>query len=337
MTLHTSLENFLSDYTGRHSDVDPDLVQVMKGLGDAFVKIADIVHQGRLRKAVDRKGGETNVHGEVQQDMDIKANQVMIDCCQSMGVFSALASEEMEHHCPVEAQDSSKKYMLVFDPLDGSSNIDVNVSVGTIFSVLKAPDGQEPADENFLQKGRQQVAAGYALYGPQTMVVFTLGDGVVGFTLNPQDNSWVLTHENLQIPEDTKEFAINMSNARHWAKPVSRYITECLQGEEGPRGKNFNMRWIASMVADVHRVLMRGGVFMYPWDKRKPEKPGKLRLLYEANPMSMLIEQAGGAAYNGKQDILDAQPQSLHETVSVMLGAKNEIALLRRYHEEMAE
>jgi fructose-1,6-bisphosphatase I len=233
------------------------------------------------------------------------------------------------------------EYLLLFDPLDGSSNIDVNVSIGTIFSVLKKADGTNAKDaqsasdvteQDFLQPGKQQVAAGYCVYGPQTTLVLTVGDGVAMFTLDREQGSFVLTQENVQVPADTQEFAINMSNMRHWDEPVRRYIDECLQGKEGPRGKDFNMRWIASMVADVHRILTRGGVFMYPWDKREPLKPGKLRLMYEANPMSWLIEQAGGAATNGKQRILDLQPSQLHERVSVILGSKNEVDRLTSYH-----
>jgi fructose-1,6-bisphosphatase I len=225
------------------------------------------------------------------------------------------------------------EYLLLFDPLDGSSNIDVNVSIGTIFSVLQKSEGNAAVcEQDFLQAGAKQVAAGYCVYGPQTTLVLTVGDGVVMFTLDREQGSFVLTQEHVQVPEDTQEFAINMSNMRHWAAPVKRYVNECLQGQDGVRGKNFNMRWIASMVADVHRILMRGGIFMYPWDQREPNKPGKLRLMYEANPMSWLIEQAGGAATNGQQRILDIQPSQLHERVSVILGSKNEVERVTAYH-----
>ena len=228
-------------------------------------------------------------------------------------------------------------YLLMFDPLDGSSNIDVNVSVGTIFSVLRCPGecfSQNDAlgEDAFLQPGTQQVAAGYAIYGPQTMLVLTLGNGVKGFTLDRELGGFVLTHENIRVPESTAEFAINMSNQRHWEAPVKRYVEELLAGETGPLEKNYNMRWIASMVADVHRILTRGGIFMYPRDAREPSKPGKLRLMYEANPMSMLIEQAGGAATNGTQRIMDIQPQSLHERVAVFLGSKQEVERVTAYH-----
>jgi fructose-1,6-bisphosphatase I len=222
----------------------------------------------------------------------------------------------------------------LFDPLDGSSNIDINVSIGTIFSVLKKPEGEGVSERDFLQKGTAQVAAGYCVYGPQTTLVLTVGDGVAMFTLDREQGSFVLTDENVRVPEDTKEFAINMSNMRHWDEPVKRYIDECLAGKTGVRKKDFNMRWIASMVAEVHRILSRGGIFMYPWDKREPEKPGKLRLMYEANPMAWLIEQAGGTATNGKMRILDIQPKTLHERVSVILGAKNEVERATSYHAE---
>jgi fructose-1,6-bisphosphatase I len=188
------------------------------------------------------------------------------------------------------------------------------------------------SEKDFLQKGTAQVAAGYCVYGPQTTLVLTVGDGVAMFTLDREQGSFILTNENIRIPEDTKEFAINMSNMRHWDEPVTRYINECLAGKTGVRKKDFNMRWIASMVAEVHRILSRGGIFMYPWDKREPEKPGKLRLMYEANPMAWLIEQAGGVATNGKQRIMDIQPKALHERVSVILGAKNEVDRLTGYH-----
>jgi fructose-1,6-bisphosphatase I len=229
------------------------------------------------------------------------------------------------------------EYLLLFDPLDGSSNIDVNVSIGTIFSVLRKVNNQRGiSEEDFLQPGKQQAAAGYCIYGPQTTLVLTVGDGVTMFTLDREQGSWVLTQENVQIPSDTKEFAINMSNMRHWDAPVKRYIDECLAGKEGPREKDFNMRWIASMVADVHRILTRGGIFMYPWDKREPDKAGKLRLMYEANPMGFLVEQAGGMATNGRQRILDLQPSKLHERVAVVLGSKNEVERVTRYHLDAA-
>jgi len=257
----------------------------------------------------------------------------LIEANEWGGHLAAMASEEMDSIHVVPNRYPQGEYLLMFDPLDGSSNIDVNVSIGTIFSVLKKADAAKGvSEEDFLQPGTQQVAAGYCVYGPQTTLVLTVGDGVAMFTLDREQGSFVLTQEDVRIPADTKEFAINMSNMRHWDEPVKRYIDECLQGKEGPRGKDFNMRWIASMVADVHRIMTRGGVFMYPWDKREPNKPGKLRLMYEANPMSWLVEQAGGAATNGQQRILELKPTQLHERVSVILGSKNEVDRVTSYH-----
>jgi len=278
-----------------------------------------------------------NVQGEVQKKLDVLSNEILLEANEWGGQLAAMASEEMETVHLIPTHYPKGEYLLLFDPLDGSSNIDVNVSIGTIFSVLRAPaeaHGREIPEQDFLQPGTQQVVAGYALYGPQTMLILTVGTGVFGFTLDRELGSWVLTQENIRIPADTKEFAINMSNMRHWAPPVRRYVEECLAGKTGPRGKDFNMRWIASMVADVHRILNRGGIFMYPWDAREPTKPGKLRLMYEANPMSMLVEQAGGASTNGLQRILDIEPAALHERVSVILGSKNEVDLVTKYHHE---
>ena len=274
-----------------------------------------------------------NVQGEVQKKLDIIANEVLIEANEWGGHLAAMASEEMDSIYAVPNRYPQGEYLLLFDPLDGSSNIDVNVSIGTIFSVLKKPDGNVAVQESdFLQAGSAQVAAGYCVYGPQTTLVMTVGDGVAMFTLDREQGSFVLTQEHVQIPADTKEFAINMSNMRHWDDPVKHYIDECLAGKSGPRGKDFNMRWVASMVADVHRILTRGGVFMYPWDKREPDKPGKLRLMYEANPMSWLVEQAGGAATNGEQRILDIQPTQLHQRVSVFLGSKNKVDHVTELH-----
>ncbi len=278
-----------------------------------------------------------NVQGEVQKKLDVMSNEVLLEANEWGGHLAAMASEEMETIHLIPNRYPKGEFLLLFDPLDGSSNIDVNVSIGTIFSVLRAPasaSGREVTEQDFLQLGSTQVVAGYAVYGPQTTLVLTIGQGVVGFTLDREMGSWIMTSENMRIPEDTKEFSINMSNMRHWAPPVRKYVDELLAGKTGTRDKDFNMRWIASMVADVHRLLTRGGIFMYPWDSREPNKPGKLRLMYEANPMSMLVEQAGGAATNGEQRILDIQPTTLHQRVSVVLGSKNEVERVTRYHHE---
>jgi len=332
MTQRISLSRYLVEQQRLKGHIPPELRLLIEVVARACKSISHAVNKGALGEVMGSAESE-NVQGEIQKKLDIIANEVLIEANEWGGHLAAMASEEMEDIYVVPNRYPQGEYLLMFDPLDGSSNIDVNVSIGTIFSVLKkAEGGAGVTDQDFLQPGKQQVAAGYCVYGPQTTLVLTVGDGVVMFTLDREQGSFVLTEENVQIPPDTQEFAINMSNLRHWDEPVKRYIDECLEGKEGPRGKNFNMRWIASMVADVHRILCRGGVFLYPWDKREPEKAGKLRLMYEANPMSWLIEQAGGAATNGRQRILDLQPTKLHERVSVILGSKNEVERVTGYH-----
>ena len=306
------------------------LQELLLALSQSCIGLSQAVAQGSL---IDLLGSADtgNVQGEVQQKLDVIANDALISGLSRCSAVAGIASEEME--LPILVGSGEGRYLLLFDPLDGSSNIDVNVSIGTIFSVLKKPTPNAPLEPNdFLQAGSQQVAAGYVVYGPQTTLVMSLGVGVDLFTLDPLTDQFILSKQGITIPQAAKEFAINMSNSRHWAKPVQRYIEECLAGVTGVRQKDFNMRWIASMVADVHRVLMRGGVFMYPWDQRDPNKPGKLRLMYEANPMAFLVEQAGGQAINGTQRILDIEPTALHQRVSVMLGAGEEIERLRAYH-----
>jgi len=336
MSSKISLTRYLVEQQRVDGHISSELRLLLEVVARACKSISQAVNKGALGGVLGTAGSE-NVQGEIQKKLDIIANEVLIEANEWGGHLAAMASEEMDGIYVVPNRYPQGEYLLLFDPLDGSSNIDVNVSIGTIFSVLKKhnddPKTVEPVSEyDFLQPGRQQVAAGYCIYGPQTTLVLTVGDGVVMFTLDREQGSFVLTQENVRIPEDTKEFAINMSNMRHWDEPVKRYIDECLQGKEGPRGKDFNMRWIASMVADVHRILTRGGIFMYPWDKREPNKPGKLRLMYEANPMGWLVEQAGGAATNGQQRILDIQPTQLHERVSVILGSKNEVERVTSYH-----
>ena len=332
-----SLTRYLVEQQRHDGRIPGELRLLLEVVARACKRISYEVNKGALGEVLGTAGSE-NVQGEVQKKLDIIANEVLIEANEWGGHLAAMASEEMNNIYLVPNRYPRGEYLLLMDPLDGSSNIDVNVSIGTIFSVFKKDPGHDGVSEaDFLQPGRQQVAAGYCVYGPQTTLVLTVGDGVAMFTLDRELGSFVLTQENVTIPEDTKEFSINMSNMRHWAPPVKRYIDECLQGEEGPRGKNFNMRWVASMVADVHRILTRGGIFMYPWDQREPSKPGKLRLLYEANPMSWLVEQAGGAAHNCQQRILDVQPTALHERVSVVLGSKNEVELVLQYHQEAAQ
>ncbi|KRW58978.1 class 1 fructose-bisphosphatase [Pseudomonas sp. TTU2014-080ASC] len=329
-----TLSRFLIEQTRSHN-TPADLRFLIEVVARACKAISHQVSKGALGGVLGSLDTE-NVQGEVQKKLDVISNEILLEANEWAGNLAGMASEEMDKPYQIPGQYPKGAYLLVFDPLDGSSNIDVNVSVGTIFSVLRCPDRQgeegDLGDEAFLQKGTQQVAAGYAIYGPQTMLVLTLGDGVKGFTLDRELGSFVLTHDNIKVPEATKEFAINMSNQRHWEAPVQRYVSELLAGEEGPLGKNYNMRWIASMVADVHRILTRGGVFMYPRDAREPDKAGKLRLMYEANPMSMIIEQAGGAATNGTQRILDIQPDNLHQRVPVFLGSKEEVLRITAYH-----
>ncbi|MCD6664328.1 MAG: class 1 fructose-bisphosphatase [Comamonas sp.] len=327
-----SLTRYLVEQQRVHGHIPSELRLLLEVVARACKRISFAVNKGDLGDAMGSAGSE-NVQGEMQKKLDIIANETLIEANEWGGHLAAMASEEMEGIYIVPNRYPQGEYLLLFDPLDGSSNIDVNVSIGTIFSVLRKPEGHPGVqDADFLQPGNRQVAAGYCVYGPQTTLVLTVGDGVAMFTLDREQGSFILTRENVRIAEDTQEFAINMSNMRHWDAPVRRYIDECLAGAEGPRGKNFNMRWIASMVADVHRILSRGGLFMYPWDKREPHKPGKLRLMYEANPMGWLIEQAGGAATNGRQRILDIQPGQLHERVSVILGSKNEVERVTSYH-----
>jgi len=328
-----SLTRYLVEKQRVEGHIPAQLRLLIEVVARACKSISHAVDKGALGGVLGTAHTE-NVQGEVQKKLDIIANEVLIEANEWGGHLAAMASEEMDGIYVVPNRYPQGEYLLLFDPLDGSSNIDVNVSIGTIFSVLKKPE-ETPGvtEQDFLQAGSKQVAAGYCIFGPQTTLVLTLGHGVAMFTLDREQGSFVLVEEDLRIPEETREFAINMSNMRHWDAPVRRYIDECLAGKEGPRGKDFNMRWIASMVADVHRILCRGGVFLYPWDKREPDKPGKLRLMYEANPMGWIVEQAGGAATTGRQRILDIQPTKLHERVSVILGSKKEVERIASYHQ----
>jgi fructose-1,6-bisphosphatase I len=327
-----SLTRFLVEEQRLNNNIPAELRLLIEVVARACKTISHAVGKGALGEVLGTAHTE-NVQGEVQKKLDILSNEILLEANEWGGHLAAMASEEMETIHLIPNRYPQGEYMLLFDPLDGSSNIDVNVSIGTIFSVLKAPEGMgTPTEQDFMQKGSAQVAAGYAIYGPQTMLIFTTGNGVNCFTLDKEMGSWVLTERNIQIPADTQEFAINMSNVRHWYPPVTRYVNDMLEGKAGPLNKNYNMRWIASMVADVHRILHRGGIFMYPADKRELDKPGKLRLMYEANPMSMIVEQAGGASTDGKQRMLDIQPTTLHQRVPVFLGSKNEVELVTGYH-----
>ncbi|WP_102946929.1 class 1 fructose-bisphosphatase [Stenotrophomonas sp. VV52] len=329
----TSLTRYLIEeqHAGR---INADLRQLIAVVGRACTNISIAVSKGALGGVLG-DAGTGNVQGEAQKKLDVISNEILLEANAWGGHLAACASEEMDHCQPVPDTYPRGDFLLLFDPLDGSSNIDVNVSVGTIFSVLRSPAGTEqPTDASFLQPGTAQIAAGYCIYGPSTQMVLTTGHGTHAFTLDRETGEFVLTQRGMQIPEDTQEFAINMSNQRHWEAPMQGYVQDLLAGKEGARGKNFNMRWIASMVADVHRILTRGGIFIYPWDKKDPGKAGKLRLMYEANPMGLLVEQAGGAATTGRERILDIQPDQLHQRVPVFLGSRNEVAEATRYHRE---
>ncbi|TYP64388.1 MULTISPECIES: class 1 fructose-bisphosphatase [Pseudomonadaceae] len=330
-----TLSRYLIEQT-RSNNTPADLRFLIEVVARACKEISYAVSKGALGGVLGATETE-NIQGEVQKKLDVLSNEILLEANEWGGHLAGMASEEMDNAYQIPGKYPKGAYLLVFDPLDGSSNIDVNVSVGTIFSVLRCPgecftQNDALGEEAFLQPGTKQVAAGYAIYGPQTMLMLTLGNGVMGFTLDRELGSFVLTHENIRVPESTAEFAINMSNQRHWEAPVQRYVGELLAGNEGPLNKNYNMRWIASMVADVHRILTRGGMFMYPKDSREPGKAGKLRLMYEANPMSFIIEQAGGAATTGIQRILDVQPESLHQRVPVFLGSKEEVERVTAYH-----
>ncbi len=317
--------------TGEFSSLLNDLVTACKHIS---VSVGRGALAGVLGEAVTH-----NVQGERQKKMDVISNDIMLRSCEWAGHLAGMASEEMDDVYRIPGHYPRGKYLLVFDPLDGSSNLDVNISVGTIFSVLRAPQGaaRDATLDDFLQPGVQQVCAGYAIYGPATMLVLTFGDGTHGFTLDHEVGEFILTHPDLRIPEVTSEFAINASNERFWEPPVKRYVSECLAGKSGVRGADFNMRWIASMVAEVHRILMRGGLFMYPRDTKDPSKAGRLRLLYEACPMAMIVEQAGGAASTGRNRLLDVAPETLHQRVPVILGTKQEVERIVRYHAEHEE
>ncbi|UHD17869.1 class 1 fructose-bisphosphatase [Thiocapsa bogorovii] len=332
----TTITQFIIEEQRHVAGATGDFTSLLNDIVTACKVISNMVNQGALVGILGSAESE-NIQGETQKKLDILTNEVFIKSNEWAGHLAAMASEEMDTIYDIPAKYPRGKYLLTFDPLDGSSNIDVNVSVGTIFSILRIQGGAgAPTERDFLQAGTQQVAAGYALYGPSTMMVLTTGNGVNGFTLDQNIGEFILTHPNMTIPADTREFAINASNMRFWEPAVKRYVQECLDGKEGPRGEDFNMRWIASMVAEVHRILTRGGVFMYPMDSKMKSKGlgGKLRLLYEANPMSFIVEQAGGGSITGTERIMDLQPESLHQRVPVILGSKNEVERILGYHDQ---
>jgi fructose-1,6-bisphosphatase len=329
-----TITEFMIEEQRRFPEATGDFTALLNYVRLACKRISFIVGRGVLGGA---HGSEqiANVQGETQMKLDVISNDIFLRTSEYGGHLAGMVSEELELPYQIPPQYPLGKYLLIFDPLDGSSNIDINAPVGSIFSVLKAPRGaQPPAPEDFLQPGSRQLCAGYAIYGATTMLVLTVGRGVHGFTLDRGFGEFLLTHPDMTIPDEANEFAINASNQRFWEPPVKRYVAECLAGHGDVRGKDFNMRWIASLVAEVHRILIRGGLFMYPKDSKDPGRPGRLRLLYEANPMAMLVEQAGGAASTGRTRIQDLVPSTLHERVPLILGCKAEVERVERYHLE---
>lgn len=328
-----TLQQYLASAQSQQQ-IDHALAEILLAVAKACQEISAAIRRGSLTGVMGNLN-QANIQGEMQKQLDVICNEIFIEAVSGSGYVAGLVSEELEKPHLVEKPPRQKShYLLACDPLDGSSNVNVNISVGTIFSVLPCPaDCETPIEQDFLQAGTQQRCAGYALYGTSTMLAFTFGHGVDGFTLDEETQTFYLTHPQMRIPAEAQEFAINMSNYRHWETPVRHYIDECLQGKDGVRGKDFNMRWVASMVADVHRILTRGGVFLYPLDEKIRAQSGKLRLLYEANPISYIVEQAGGAATTGDMRILEVQPDNIHQRVPVMLGAKNEVESIIRYHQ----
>ncbi len=326
-----TLSHFLLDEQRRHAG-SGSFTALLNDIRTACKMISHEVNRGAMAGNLGLAGAE-NVQGEEQKKLDVLANEIFLHMNALGGNYAGMASEELEDVRSVHGE--AGRYLLLFDPLDGSSNIDVNISVGSIFSILRLPEGMSASTkEAFLQPGVEQVAAGYALYGSSTMLVLTTGNGVNGFTYDQNIGIFVLTHPNMRVPEDTREYSINASRSRFWDPPVRRYIEECQAGKTGPRGKDFNMRWVASMVAEVHRILCRGGIFLYPVDDDNRSKGGKLRLMYEANPMALIIEQAGGRATTGRQRILEVKPEGLHQRVGVILGSKTEVERLEGFYRE---
>jgi fructose-1,6-bisphosphatase I len=331
MSIQKTFTQFMIEQQRALPNATGDLTLLLVDIANACKRISHTVSRGAMTGMLGSAGTE-NIQGETQKKLDIITNDIMVGALEWTGHLSGMVSEEVDNFIPIPEQYPKGKYLALFDPLDGSSNIDINLTVGTIFSIMKGQDGIDATLEDFLQTGAEQVCAGFVLYGPSTMMILTTGQGVNGFTLDQDVGEFVLTHPNMTIPEDTKEFSINISNHRFWETPVQRYIDECMQGEEGPRGVNFNMRWVASMVAEVYRILTRGGIFIYSQDTRDTSKSGKLRLMYEANPMGYIVEQAGGECSTGRERILDIVPDSIHQRVPVILGSKNEVERVVAYH-----
>lgn len=333
MNNKVTLTQFIIEQQRELPDASGTFSLLLNNIVTACKKISHLVNRGNLIGVLGSAGSE-NVQGEVQKKLDIITNDIMVEALNWTGNLAGMLSEEVDGIIHISEDYPKGKYLALFDPLDGSSNIDINLTVGTIFSILRCREGVEPEEEDFLRKGTEQVCAGFVLYGPSTMMILTTGHGVNGFTLDQDIGEFILTHRNMRIPEETTEFAINVSNQRFWETPVQRYIDECLAGSEGIREKEFNMRWVASLVADVYRILTRGGIFLYPYDTKDPKKPAKLRLLYEANPMAFIVEQAGGLCSTGRERVLDIKPSSLHQRIPLVLGSKNEVERVEQYHKE---
>jgi fructose-1,6-bisphosphatase I / sedoheptulose-1,7-bisphosphatase len=330
----TTLNQFLIEERRRHPTATNDLNALLNDVALVCKAIAKRVAFGAIDNILG-PAATANVQGETQHKLDVIANSLFLSANEPGGHLAGMVSEEMEAPYTIPLTYPKDRYLMAFDPLDGSSNIDVNVSVGSIFSILRAPKPGEDAEaHDFLQPGCRQVCAGYAIYGPSTMLVITVGTGVHGFTLDPQLGEFILTHPAIRISADAGEFAINVSNSRFWEPPVKRYVDECLAGRTGPRDKDFNMRWVASLVAETHRILMRGGVFLYPHDTKQPARAGRLRLLYEASPIAFIVEQAGGYASTGRERILDVVPTELHQRVPLIFGARNEVERLEGYYRD---
>lgn len=313
----------------REDDVPLDLISLIKTVLAATKEISFRVSQAHLSGLMGSTLDE-NIQGEVQKELDVVSNELIKDIILESGFVKAISSEEEDTSV---AGNPDGKYIVSFDPLDGSSNIEINSLIGTIFSIHPAIDDMDASDpEMFKQPGNKQVCAGYVLYGPATMLVMTTGKGTHFYVLDRTHGGFLLVERNVQIPADTQEFAVNMSNQRFWESPMQNYINDLLLGDTGSRDKNFNMRWIAAMVGDVHRVLTRGGIFTYPTDSKDPAKPNKLRLMYEANPMSFLVEQAGGLSVTSTARIMDIEPTNIHQRVEVILGSKNEVNKCLSYY-----
>ena len=318
----------LANYLNAHAS-NPALNDVITTVTDVGKTISQLLRKGALADILGEAGNQ-NVQGEEQKKLDVLANDLLLDALAKNSHCAGVASEELDDATPANADGS---LLVLFDPLDGSSNIDINMAVGTIFSILPYQrQGQTSENSDFLQAGNQQLAAGYLLYGTSTVLALTITDNVVMFSLDPDTNDYVLIEENVTIDADTSEYAINASNYRYWRAPMQQYIDELIAGKTGVRGRDFNTRWVAAMVGDVHRILCRGGLFTYPFDTKDANKAGKLRLMYEANPMSLLIERAGGAATDAVNRILDIAPTDIHQRVPVVLGSKNEVEYVKSLH-----